>query len=1300
MCALRKVLTEGTQKGSIVNGRVYMLGMNDKLKTEIINVLEAANSGDSEARISTKDSKQDDQVAQSLNSLLDDYFSLKNEVAQKRSIIELKEAEDYHNQMLANQVVELINAVVEGKLDARGDTSELNGNCKNVLEGVNQLLDAVMGPLNVSAEYIDRISKGDIPEKITDEYKGDFNEIKNNLNMCIDAINALVEDSIMLAQAGVEGQLDRRANASRHNGDFRKVVEGVNGCLDAFIGPLNVAAEYIDRISKGDIPQKITDSYSGDFNEIKNNLNLCIDSINSLLKEAESLTDAAIEGKLATRADSAKFNGEYARLVDGMNQVVGTLVSHIDSIPVPFMIIDRDYNVNYVNTKAAETVNLTTGSMVGTKCYDHYNTNVCKTDSCVCTRSMISNSVEHGEAVADLGKDIHITCSGVPLRNRNGNVIGSLEIFMDQTEIKEAIEDSSSKVELLNKIPSTVMAVDTDMNITFINEYGANAAGRPAEECVGVKCHEFFKNAHCNTEKCCVARTMREGVAFTADTVVRSPTGDQPIRYTASPLRDENGFIVGALEYMVDLTSEVNVTKEVLKLADAAVNGRLDARADINQFQGNPRDIVNAVNETLDSFIGPLNVAAEYVDRISKGDIPEKITDEYRGDFNEIKNNLNQCIDGLGALVECNNVLQKMAENDLTTDVSNNYQGIYNEIAEGTNKALDHNRVVLNTTKEIASGNLRMLETYREIGRRSENDEFIPAYTKMMENIQGLVDQFVALGTAVEEGKLDYRADPSGFEGVYNEAIQDVNGAFDAVVSPLNVAAEYIDRISKGDIPDHITDTYYGDFNEIKNNINGCIDAINLLIKDSQLLAQAGVDGQLSVRADASEHGGDFARIIEGFNNTLDAIVTPLKISSEVISAYAQGDLNSRITMKMNGDFNELANTLNSFGNNLQELISDASEVLSEISKDNLTKGITFESVGDFRKLTDGIESARMSLNEVVSHVMNVADMVVNTAENMSAATTQLNSSATEVSGTVEEISRGSHDQSIKTEEVSRTMQHMTQSIQDVACNSQNVASHARESNQKMTELGRTSNELLRMMDGIKDAVSGSASVINNLEEKSKRIDEIVNLITNIADQTNLLALNAAIEAARAGDHGRGFAVVADEVRKLAEDSGNAAKQIADLIHEIQAGTSEAVSSMETGTTEVTKGAESLGEGVREIEQVIIAVDDITKMVVDIATAAEEQSAAIEHVASSIEEVAAISEETAAGTEQTAAAVQEQTSSMHELANSADSLSEIAKDMKNVVSRFRIVCAESKVNNKGSEKPETRGSQTKNTALV
>ncbi|MEZ5335863.1 MAG: hypothetical protein R2741_11825 [Methanolobus sp.] len=203
-----------------------MLGRNDSLKSEIIASIEAAANGDAASRVSVKGNSLDKRVAESVNSIIDEYFSMKQEIERNRQAFEQKAIEERQNHQLSNEIMQLIDSVVNGKLDARGDVSAYSGHCQNVVTGINELLDSVMGPLNLSAEYIDRISKGDIPEKITDEYKGDFNEIKNNLNMCIDSINMLVDDAVMLAQAGVEGRLDTRADSARHNGDFRKVVEG------------------------------------------------------------------------------------------------------------------------------------------------------------------------------------------------------------------------------------------------------------------------------------------------------------------------------------------------------------------------------------------------------------------------------------------------------------------------------------------------------------------------------------------------------------------------------------------------------------------------------------------------------------------------------------------------------------------------------------------------------------------------------------------------------------------------------------------------------------------------------------------------------------------------------------------------------------------------------------------------------------------------------------------------------------------------------------------------------------------
>ncbi len=154
----------------------------------------------------------------------------------------------------------LSKAAVAGKLATRADASKHQGDYKKIVQGVNDTLDAVIGPLNVAAKYVDEISKGAIPAKITDNYNGDFNTIKINLNQAIDAVNNLVADAGMLSKAAVEGKLSTRADASKHQGDYRKIVQGVNDTLDAVIGPLNVAAKYVDEISKGAIPAKITDT--------------------------------------------------------------------------------------------------------------------------------------------------------------------------------------------------------------------------------------------------------------------------------------------------------------------------------------------------------------------------------------------------------------------------------------------------------------------------------------------------------------------------------------------------------------------------------------------------------------------------------------------------------------------------------------------------------------------------------------------------------------------------------------------------------------------------------------------------------------------------------------------------------------------------------------------------------------------------------------------------------------------------------------------------------------------------------
>jgi len=297
------------------------------------------------------------------------------------------------------------------------------------------------------ADIANLVGTGDMSHDIK-LANGDTTSVMYSMNKMMDAIKTLVKDANMLSEAAIAGKLATRADATKHQGDFQKVVAGVNETLDAVIGPLNVAAEYVDRISKGDIPPRITDSYNGDFNEIKNNLNGCIDAVSALVADANMLAKAAMEGKLNTRADASKHMGDFRKIVDGVNNTIARLVSLLDVMPAPAMIIDRDFNVLYMNKLGAEVGGRSQQQVAGTKCYDHFRTSDCKTDKCACQRAMTGGQTTNSATDAHPGSlNLDIDYTGVPIKDDNGTIIAAFEVVTDQTAVKKAarVADKQAK---------------------------------------------------------------------------------------------------------------------------------------------------------------------------------------------------------------------------------------------------------------------------------------------------------------------------------------------------------------------------------------------------------------------------------------------------------------------------------------------------------------------------------------------------------------------------------------------------------------------------------------------------------------------------------------------------------------------------------------------------------------------------------------------------------------------------------------------------------------------------------------
>ena len=620
-------------------------------------------------------------------------------------------------------------------------------------------------------------------------------------------------------------------------------------------------------------------------------------------------------------------------------------------------------------------------------------------------------------------------------------------------------------------------------------------------------------------------------------------------------------------------------------LSKAAVEGKLATRGNAEKFQGGYREIVQGVNDTLDAVIGPLNVAAEYVDRISKGDIPAKITDNYNGDFNEIKNNLNQAIGAVNALVADANMLSQAAvEGKLATRAdATKHGGDFRKIVQGVNDTLDAVIGPLNVAAEyvdrIAKGDIpaKITDNYNGDFNEIKNN-----LNQAIGAVNALVADAVMLSQAAVEGKLATRADATKHGGDFRKIVQGVNDTLDAVIGPLNVAAEYVDRIAKGDIPAKITDTYNGDFNEIKNNLNQAIGAVNALVADAVMLSQAAVEGKLATRADATKHQGDFRKIVQGVNETLDAVIKPVQEGSSALAVMATGDLTVRMWGEYQGDLQLIKESINKVGTSLEDALRKVGEAVSATA-----------------------------------------------------------SASSQISSSTEEMAAGAQEQTSQAGEVASAVEEMTKTILENSKNASVAAETAKLARVSAEQGGKVVDDTVNGMKRIASVVNKSAETVKELGRSSDQIGEIISVIDDIADQTNLLALNAAIEAARAGEQGRGFAVVADEVRKLAERTTKATKEIAGMIKKIQSDTTGAVQSMEEGTQEVERGIELADKAGTSLKEIVGVSQKVTDMVTQIAAASEQQSSASEQISKNVEGISKVTGETAQGTQQIARAAED-----------------------------------------------------------
>ncbi|WP_449537820.1 methyl-accepting chemotaxis protein [Ferdinandcohnia sp. Marseille-Q9671] len=347
-------------------------------------------------------------------------------------------------------------------------------------------------------------------------------------------------------------------------------------------------------------------------------------------------------------------------------------------------------------------------------------------------------------------------------------------------------------------------------------------------------------------------------------------------------------------------------------------------------------------------------------------------------------------------------------------------------------------------------------------------------------------------------------------------------------------------------------------------------------------------------------------------------------------------------------------------------------DVTDKVSNGDLTQTIQVKNNDELGKLGNSFNKMLLSLRELITHVGEKSELLAASSEQLSASSEQ-NSQATEqVANAITEVAAGTDEQLAMMKETNEVIIEMSKGIQQIKGNTQHVSETATEAMGVVSTGEKSIKQSIEQMQIINESVENLGTIVDTLGKRSDEINQIVNVISEIASQTNLLALNAAIEAARAGEHGKGFAVVADEVRKLAEQSAKSTDTIRELIGSIQNDTKLAVESMNKGTVETEKGIQVVngaGESFRRIQQF---VDHVTSQIQEVSASIEQMAVGAGQVVETVAQVDEISSRNTAQTQDVSAATEEQLASMQEIASSAASLSYMAEELQEAVKKFRL----------------------------
>ncbi len=475
-----------------------------------------------------------------------------------------------------------------------------------------------------------------------------------------------------------------------------------------------------------------------------------------------------------------------------------------------------------------------------------------------------------------------------------------------------------------------------------------------------------------------------------------------------------------------------------------------------------------------------------------------------------------------------------------------------------------------------------------------------------------------------------------------------------AITHPLTLMKNVIVDVNRtGDFSKKIDYQSRDELGETAQAFNDMLTTLQVALHETSLVMEAIENGDFQVRI-RSNMDGDLNRLKTTVNATVNELSSTISALNQAMIALRNGDFSKRIETHVKGEFQQAVENAKNAERAMHEMFADIGRVMERIAVGDISHRVEVEGRGELAKLKENINStidALDSLNNIVylanalaqgdlTQSINkiypgifgeVTNSINHTTLNLKNLVGQIYNLSMTINKVAKEISAGNNNLSHRTEEQAASLEETAASMQELTSTVEQNSNHASNVNQLASKASDIAMHGVSVVDSV-------VKTMEDINQSSHKIVDIISVIDDIAFQTNILALNAAVEAARAGEQGKGFAVVAVEVRNLAQRAGNAAGEIKRLISD--------------SVEKVTNGSALVYNAGTTMEEIVDSIRNVTSIVSEITSASVEQTVGISQINQAIKQMDNVTQQNATLVEQATRAIQSLEDQTNDLASS------------------------------------------------